>query len=228
MNRLIIATSALLAGSAVFAQSSPVTQPAPAAAVPPAPSAPMMHDRTMTRAEAVQMVRDHFGQMDTNKDGSITTAEIDEIHANRMKDFDKYKGRGHAMTMGDPSAAFDRLDTDKNGSISREEFGKAHEERVERRVVVREERQRAREGAKDGKEARRAMRMHGMGGMGGRMIVMADSNRDGRITLAEAETMALQHFDQLDTNRDGQVTPEERRAGRKMMSKHKAVQKSGS
>ena len=58
--------------------------------------------------------------------------------------------------------------------------------------------------------------MHGMGGMGGQMIAMADSNQDGRITLAEAETMALQHFDQMDTNKDGQVTREERRAVRKV------------
>jgi hypothetical protein len=58
------------------------------------------------------------------------------------------------------------------------------------------------------------------GGMGGsRMIVMADSNHDGKITLAEAEAMALQHFDQMDTNHDGQVTPDERRAGRPMMIK---------
>jgi len=63
-----------------------------------------------------------------------------------------------------------------------------------------------------------------MGGMGGgRMIVMADSDHDGKITLAEAEAMALQHFDQMDTNHDGQVTPEERRAGRQIIIK-KAIE----
>lgn len=220
MKMQLMAAVALLAGTAALAQTAPVAQPAPAAqAVPPAQPAPMAHpmaDRTMTRAEMVQMVRDHFGRMDTNKDGSITTAEIDQLHANRAKDFDKFKERGHEMKRADPNAAFDRLDTDKNGSISREEFAKGREERIERRMVVREERNSARQGAKDGREARRAMRMHGMGGMGGHMIAMADSNKDGRITLAEAETMALQHFDQMDTNRDGQVTREERRAGRKV------------
>ena len=225
MKNYLMAATALLAGTAV-AQTTPVAQPGPASsATAPAPMAHPMRDKDMTRAEALQMVRDHFGQMDANKDGSITTAEIDEIHASRTKDFDKYKDRGRAMTMGDASAAFDRLDTDKNGSISREEFGKAHEDRVERRVVVREERQKAREGAKDGKEARQAMRMHRMGGMGSRMIVMADSNKDGRITLAEAETMALQHFDQMDTNKDGQVTREERRAGRQLMFKRSFEEK---
>ena len=52
-----------------------------------------------------------------------------------------------------------------------------------------------------------------------RLIVMADTDHDGKITLAEAQAMALQHFDQMDTNHDGQVTPEERRAARPMMIK---------
>ena len=124
----------------------------------------------------------------------------------------------------DPNAAFDRLDANKDGSISRDEFAKVHEERIERRVEIREKRK---EGAKDGKEGRQSMRMHRGGGFGGRMIVMADTNKDGRITLAEAETLALQHFDQMDTNKDGQVTPEERRAGRPMMIKRMQAPSAG-
>ena len=42
------------------------------------------------------------------------------------------------------------------------------------------------------------------------MFEMADANKDGRVTLQEAQTAALQHFDMVDTNRDGQITPEER------------------
>ena len=230
MKMQIIAATALLAGTAALAQTAPVAQtapavqPAPAQAVPPAPPAPAAHpmaDRTMTRAEAVQMARDHFGRMDSNKDGTLTTAEIDELHASRANDFDKFKEGGHARAMGDPNAAFDRLDADKNGSISRDEFAKGREERIERRMVIREERDKAHEGAKDGKAVRRVMR----GGMGGHMIVMADTNKDGRITLAEAESMALQHFDEMDTNKDGQVTREERRAGRKMIIERKVETK---
>ncbi|HET9398557.1 MAG TPA: hypothetical protein VFO45_07040, partial [Sphingomicrobium sp.] len=79
------------------------------------------------------------------------------------------------------------------------------------------------------KEMRRHVRrMHGAGGFGGRMIVMADTNSDGQITLAEAEALALQHFDQMDSNRDGQVTPEERRAGRHLfIQKMREQKKSG-
>jgi Ca2+-binding EF-hand superfamily protein len=127
--------------------------------------------------------------------------------------------------MGDPNAAFDRLDANKDGSISRDEFTKAREQRVERRIVKREERKSS---PKESRDVRRHMRMHGPGGFGGGMIKMADTNKDGQITQAEAEALALQHFDQMDTNRDGQVTPEERRAGRQMMFKQKSDQKSGS
>ena len=99
--------------------------------------------------------------------------------------------------MGDPNAAFDRLDTNKDGSISRDEFAKGREQRIEKRVEIRKQRAGRRQG-RQGSQTH-AWRMHG--GMGGtRMIVMADTNKDGNITLAEAETLALQHFDQMDTN----------------------------
>jgi hypothetical protein len=129
--------------------------------------------------------------------------------------------------MGDPNAAFDRLDVNKDQYISRDEFTKAREERVERREIRRAERKNS---PKDSKEVRRhVMRMHGPGGFGGRMIVMADTNKDGQITQAEAEALALQHFDQMDANRDGQVTPEERRAGRQIMiQQRREEKKSGS
>lgn len=217
MTKYLIIATALLAGTAV-AQTAPVTQPAPA--VPPAPSTPMAHpmrDKVMTRAEVVQKVREHFDQMDTNKDGAVTTAEIDQSRDKMFRDFKAFDG-GHVITMGDPNAAFDRLDANKDGSISRDEFAKAREERIERRV---ERRDQLKDTPKEGKEVRRhVMRMHGPGGFGGsRMIVMADTDKDGRITQAEAEALALQHFDQMDSNKDGQVTREERRASRPLLIK---------
>jgi hypothetical protein len=217
-NFLIIATG-LLAGTAV-AQTPPVAQPAPAAS--PAPMAHPMRDKVMTRTEAVQMVRQHFGEVDSNRDGTATAAEIEAARTKRFEDFKAFDG-GHAMVMGDPNAAFDHLDANKDGSISRDEFTKAHEQRVERRTVKREER---RGTPKESRDVRRhVMRAHGAGGFGGRMIAMADTNKDGQVTQAEAEALALQHFDQMDTNRDGQVTPEERRAGRQLMKKQSMQEK---
>jgi hypothetical protein len=48
------------------------------------------------------------------------------------------------------------------------------------------------------------------GGDGARMIGMADSDRDGRVTPAEIRAGASFMFRQMDQNRDGRVTEEER------------------
>ena len=49
-----------------------------------------------------------------------------------------------------------------------------------------------------------------MGGFGGHLFDMADANKDGRVSLAEAQAAALAHFDSADANHDGKITPDER------------------
>lgn len=229
MQKILILTTTLLAGAAV-AQTAQVAQPAPAPTAAQTPMAHPMGDKVMTRNEMTAKVREHFGQLDADKDGVITVEEAKQGHK-KMAEHMRHGPDGARMMIhggpnSDPNAAFDKLDANKDGAISRDEFAKAHEQRIERRIEIREQRK---EGAKDGKEVRKhVMRMHGPGGFGGRMIVMADTDKDGKITLAEAEALALQHFDQMDANKDGQVTPEERRAGRKMIIKKVEEKKSGS
>lgn len=211
MKKLIIATAAMLAGTAALAQT-----PAPAPVAPAAPMAHPMNDKVMTRAETVEMVRTHFGRLDADKDGTISGAEAAARRKHPRGAWQGENALARRHGRADPNAAFDRIDANKDGAISRDEFAKVREERIERRMAMRDRRA----GAKDGRQARRhVMRMHGGRGFGGRMIVMADTDKDGRITLAEAEALALRHFDRIDANRDGQVTPEERRAGRATIRK---------
>ena len=202
MSKYMIAATAVLLGGAALAQSAPPAAPAPHA-----------DDHVMTRNETVQMVREHFGKLDSNKDGAVSKDEIASIHG-KMGD-----GAPHMVMregpMGDPNAAFDRLDANKDGMISRDEFAKAREQRIEKRIVMRDK---IKEARKDGKLGE--MKMHRMGGPGRvRMIVLADTDKDGRITLQEAEAMALKHFDEMDSNHDGQVTPDERGKRHRMMIK---------
>lgn len=229
MKKLIIAATMLMAGTAL-AQTPPA---------PPAPVAPPAHDRVTTRAEAVEKVREHFGKLDNNKDGSVTKEEVMQGRgkmAEHIKQFRIERRDGkepHVMMLDgpirDPNAAFDRLDGNKDGSISREEFATGREKRIERRIVRREKLKERAASPKDGKEVRKhVMRMHGRGPFGAHIIVMADTDKDGKITQAEAEALALQHFDRMDVNKDGQVTPEERRAGRPMIIRHIEEKKSGS
>jgi Ca2+-binding EF-hand superfamily protein len=173
----------------------------------------LMSDRVMTRDEAVQHVRKLFARLDANKDGFLTREEVDSFHDKMMGmhgDIEKRLGE-HGVMMSDRGAMFDRLDANHDGNISRQEFMAAQPRPQERRVMI------FRNGPDGGPGAPGApgepgmkMRMHGMGGFGGHLFEMADSNRDGRVSLQEAEAAALAHFDKADLNHDGKITPEER------------------
>lgn len=147
---------------------------------------------TVTRAQAEAGAAQMFARMDANKDGRIDAADREARHA----------------------SMFDRLDANKDGQISRQEFDAHHAARTATR---------AERGAGDRAEGERGHRMGGrhMGGhkdgMGGGMMGMADANKDGAVTQAEATAAALARFDRMDANKDGQVTPEERRAARASM-----------
>jgi Ca2+-binding EF-hand superfamily protein len=181
----------------------------PLLAQPTAPVAPArpMADKIVTRAEVDAKVRAKFARLDANRDGFLTTEEMAAGRGHRMANRQANKGAGHAMR--DPNAAFDRLDANRDGMINRDEFARARQMRMEKRVVMN------RDGATPGQPG--AMRGKRGGMMGGGMLKMADANNDGRVTLQEATSGAMRHFDMVDTNRDGRITPEERRAGRGMM-----------
>jgi Ca2+-binding EF-hand superfamily protein len=211
----------LLIGAAALAIALPATaqyQPAPQtvrampSAMPMAPRA----QRVQTRNEVVAKLRDRFARLDTDRDGFITKAETDAQRGQRKLGQRGRNGNrdGNRLALrdgarGNPGAMFDRLDANRDGQISRDEFSRARDQRQQHRMAA--------NGAR-GAPGARAMRLHRMGGMGGgHMLRMADLDRDGRVSLQEATTSALQHFDQADTNRDGRITPDERGAMRQRM-----------
>ena len=189
MKTYMIGAAALLVSAAAIAQVAPSAAPAAAKAA-----------KVHSRAEVQAKVTEHFAKLDTNRDGSITQAEADAarqtLRAARVERVKERRGDRREN-------AFARLDADRNGAISRAEWDAAGAQR-EQRVA-----QRDRNG--DGRPDRRGFRRAGMHGLGGKMFTMADANKDGRVTLQEAQAAALQHFDTADANRDGQVTREERK-----------------
>ena len=184
------------------------------------PHVRIITDREMTRAEVVDHVGKLFAKLDGNRDGYVTREEAGSVHDRMMRGMHGAMMRGdlekrlaeRGVHIGDRAATFDRLDANKDGSISRQEFTSARPQGHRERVFV----------MREGKGAHGAggpgmrMRMHRMGGFGGRMFERADANKDGRVTLAEAQTAALAHFDRADTNRDGRITPDERKNVRVM------------
>ena len=240
MNRnLLLATLFVTLGTPLIAQAPP-----PVPVPPPAMSSPraipfVQHapnaDRVVLRSEVDARVREHFARMDTNRDGLVTKDEAMSgfavrrmvakgqagAHDSRIVHIERRVaggpgGHGPAVQFrkqidgaraGDPNAAFDRLDANRDGQISRDEFARARTIRIEKRIA-------------QGKGAPGVRGHHGDRGPGmfaGAMIRMVDNDRDGRISLAEATSGSLQHFDSMDRNRDGRLTPDERRAGRVMI-----------
>lgn len=192
----------LIGGAALLASAAAIAQVAPAPAVAPTARAPMAA-KVHTRAEVQAKVAEHFAKVDANRDGVITKAEADSAMqrfrtamAERRKDH-RDDRRGNA---------FERLDSNRDGAISRGEWDAGAAQR-EQRIASRD---RNDDGRRDGRRFKHAG-MRGMSGFGGRMFEMADTNKDGRVTLQEAQAAALQHFDMADANRDGQITPDERR-----------------
>jgi Ca2+-binding EF-hand superfamily protein len=218
MKKLLIggAVAALVVAMApAFAQSAP--PPGVAPGTPPAPQVykdtriRVMTDKVMTRDEAVTHVRDLFARFDTNKDGYLTREEIDATRDKMIAMHGDIEKRlaDHGVLMGDRGAVFEKLDANHDGNISRQEFMASKSQMREQRVIV------MRDGAiggTPGAPGAPGMRMHmrGMGGFGGHLFEMADSNKDGRVSLAEAQAAALAHFDKADLNHDGKITPEER------------------
>jgi hypothetical protein len=224
---------------------APGTAPAPLAALAP-PEARQMHvqmmsNHMMTRGEVSGHVAKLFAKLDTNRDGFVTKQEVEAIHSKMMSAAGRAGGiekrlAERGVFMGDKGAMFDRLDTNHDGNISRQEFTAGRPQVREERVMI----MRGADGAPGapgalppmdghpglgmemhmrhmgGMRGMAGMRM-GRGGFGGHLLEMADANRDGRVSLAEAQAAALAHFDKADVNHDGKITPDERGHGHQMM-----------
>ena len=156
-------------------------------------------ERVHSRADVQGKVAKHFARADADRDGFVTKAEADAAaQAMRTRIQQRMTERGGKRGMG--AALFERMDANRDGSVSRVEFDAATAHRQHRLA----ERKLRRSG-------------HRSGMIGAHMFAMADTNKDGRVALQEAQAAALQHFDMADADRDGMVTRDERRQMRQRM-----------
>ncbi len=222
------------------APMAPLPPPPPGA---PEMRVRIMTDHVLTRDEVVRHVTEMFAKLDLNHDGYVTREEMEAFRqkfagiAERGQEMaeraqglaemgrvmaEHFSDRG--MPPLDRGAMFDKLDTNHDGVISREEFMAARPELREERFRF----MRGPDGAPPAPGMPPAMHskhtmgeMHGMHGLGmghfgDRLFEMADTNHDGRVSLAEAQAAALAHFDKADLNHDGRITPDERQQVREI------------
>lgn len=214
MNKAIL-IAAVLAGTAGAALAqTPGVAPMPPAA-PMMPQAPhRMMAMPETRDGVVAMVRDHFARADANRDGFIAREEMQAMRGQRKAQRMAMGGAPGQRAMrgqrANPGAMFERLDTNRDNMISRQEFDSGRALSSQRR---------AERGAMRGQ--RMAMRGHGG------MLRRADADRDGRVSLAEAQAAALARFDRVDANRDGRITPEERQQLRQQRMQQRRAPRAG-
>ncbi len=198
--------SFLIAGAAMLAMA------VPAVAAMQGHGPGSMADMNRTDVEA--KVKEHFAMFDADKDGAITRDEVKAHH--------------DAMRASRMDERFKAMDKDGNGAISRAEFDAAHADRGPRGDRPMKDGMGSRpdgpppamaDGRPDGARRSPGGMDHGkrdgrpgQGGdmMMGRMFAMADANKDGKVTLAEATGAALAHFDKVDANKDGKITAQER------------------
>jgi Ca2+-binding EF-hand superfamily protein len=126
-----------------------------------------------------------FDRLDTNRDGQIALAELDAARAARNA---RRQVPVKASRRSGPSSLFVRADANKDGILTRAEFDAA---------------------VASGKVKPRHPNMRGAALA--RLFDSADTDNDSRVSLGEAQRVALQHFDAADLNHDGTLTPQERR-----------------
>jgi hypothetical protein len=94
--------------------------------------------------------------------------------------------REEALTRAD--RMFDRLDADRDGKITQAELTAARQARIERREA-----------------AGKPVRQRAGEAPGGRMFAHLDQNRDGAISRDEFRATAMRRFERVDSNADGRI-----------------------
>jgi Ca2+-binding EF-hand superfamily protein len=176
------------------------------------------------RAEVPKHVEKMFGRFDVNHDGFISKDEVAAAQAH-------FEARAAKSAPERASRLFDRLDSNHDGQITQAELDAARAARNARRQVPVKASRRsgasplfARADAnKDGilthaefdaaVASGKVKPRHAniRGAAIARLFDSADTDNDSRVSLGEAQRVALQHFDAADLNHDGTLTPQERR-----------------
>jgi Ca2+-binding EF-hand superfamily protein len=210
--------------AALFAAAPAFSQVASQASLPSS-TAHTRHSfftSNQNRSDVAGHVMSMFTRLDLNHDGFITREEI----ATSQSQFDE---RASKSAPKRAAKMFERLDADHDGKVTRAEVNAARKSpsgkqpKDSRRSALLAEADADKDGivtraefdsaAASGKLKMRHANMRGSAIV--RLFDLADTNKDGRVSMEEAQRAALQQFDAADLNHDGVLTPVERRMAAK-------------
>jgi Ca2+-binding EF-hand superfamily protein len=174
----------------------------------------------MTKEDFEAKTRSKFARWDANSDGTVTAEEVAAIIERRMERRHHRRGGGRMQRM------LRRLDADRDGKVTKAEVEAGVTERFARMdldgdgVITDADLPPIMRGQNVlSGEGRFGRRGHGGRRMGRmlRRLIGADANKDGTISLQEAQDHAAKRFARFDRNQDGAIDPADQDMLRKEM-----------
>jgi Ca2+-binding EF-hand superfamily protein len=153
-------------------------------------------DGTLTKDEVSERMQGLFTRIDTNKDGKLTPDEIRASATGQSGPVGRPQSGGEATRM-DP--VLNAIDADHDGILSASEIATA--------PTALKSLDKDGDGELSASELR--LRQMTASDRANHMLDEWDTNKDGKITKAEAPDRMQQQFDTLDTNHDGALTEDE-------------------
>ena len=186
----------------------------------------MQRWRGTSAADNDTRTRENFARLDRNSDGVIDAAELETAFAERMSRRHGRMGRkggGDGAGMGERMLR--RFDQNRDGKVTREEFNAT----VAKRFAEADLNNDGRIGDDDLPPTMRGRNVLGEGGGMGRgrggpmmgFVRGADANKDGVITLDEAQAQAGKMFAQFDRTKDNAVDQADFEALKKEMTDYR-------
>ncbi len=183
---------------------------------------------SLTQSEHEARTGERFARLDRNSDGAIDATEVEASITERMGE---RRGRLAERSGGRMSErVIRRFDENRDGKVTREEFD-ANLRRMFAHMDLNNDGRITDEDLPPMMRGRNALAEgagtgfgNGRGGHGGPMMGLlrgADANKDGVITLEEAQTRAVAMFAQFDRNRDGTIDTADRDMMRKEMTEYR-------
>jgi Ca2+-binding EF-hand superfamily protein len=163
---------------------------------------------SVSPAELQAEVNSHFAQFDTNKDGKVTKQEAEAFFASKRAEHEKMRGEHEQKHAEREQARFAERDTNKDGKLSKQELARMPGDWFERLdlngdgFVTPDEMKEAHAAMKEGFEK-------GMAERGAGMFDKLDTDKNGAVDKNEIAAHAKQRFDKLDADKNGVLSKDE-------------------